>query len=169
MKTLVIHPADKTTDFLKPIYEGKGYTVVNERTPNDNNLREMMSSHDRIVMMGHGCPYGLFGGVSGLLVNKTHVDILSKKKCVFIWCNADQFVLQHSLKGFFTGMFISEVIEARLYRIDAKREQIDHSNNLFVEKIKDKLDCPDVLNEIKSSYVGDCPVIRFNNSRLYYF
>jgi hypothetical protein len=38
-------------------------------------------------------------------------------KLVFIWCNADQFMKRHQLRGFYSGMFISEVQEALMYGI----------------------------------------------------
>lgn len=34
MKTLVIHPQDKSTDFLKEIYSDKNWTVLNKNTSN---------------------------------------------------------------------------------------------------------------------------------------
>ena len=39
-------------------------------------------------------------------------ELKKKDNSVFIWCNADQFVNRYNLKGFYTGMFISEVMEA---------------------------------------------------------
>lgn len=168
MKTLVIHPEDRTTDFLNIIYKDRDWTVINDRIPCDKRLRSEMVQHDRIIMMGHGCPSGLFGGETGLLINKTHVDILKQKHGVYIWCNADVFVRRYELNGFYTGMFISEVMEARMFDIKTTQKEIDYSNNLFVENMKGIMDTSTILTEIKSKYVGDCPVIQFNNSRLYY-
>jgi hypothetical protein len=58
MKTLVIHPKDKTTDFLKPIYHGKGYTVVTGGCTKED-VTELIDQHDHIIMLGHGTPQGL--------------------------------------------------------------------------------------------------------------
>lgn len=58
MRTLVIHPKDKTTDFLKPIYHGRGYTVITGGCTKDD-VAKAIDEHDHIIMMGHGTPQGL--------------------------------------------------------------------------------------------------------------
>ena len=165
MRTLVIHPDDITTDFLKIVYEGKGYTVINDRKLclDKKFITEQIKEHDRIMMMGHGYPGGLFY----TCINSSMVYLLREKDCVCIWCNADKFVLKYGLKGFYTGMFISEVGEAFYYGIKIDQEKIDYSNNLFVENLKNVIESPNILTEIKELYNGDCPVIQFNNARLY--
>ena len=58
-KTLVIHPKDKSTDFLKVIYAGRDdFTVITEGTKEEVNTA--IKEHDHIIMMGHGTPQGLF-------------------------------------------------------------------------------------------------------------
>lgn len=167
MKTLVIHPDDRTTDFLRIIYEGKGYDVVTKRFIPASDFIKMIRPYDRIMMMGHGCPYGLLG-MTMTMMNPHVIKRLKQKQTVCIWCNADQYVLREGLVGFYTGMFISEVGEARYFGITVDQEAIDHSNNLFVTLMRDIVEGENVLTEIKTSYVGDCPVIKFNNDRLYY-
>jgi len=167
MKTLVIHPDDRSTSFLSIIYEGKGYTVITDWRTSMSKLRKLVHGHDRIMMMGHGAPYGLFGYVDAL-TNPHFIKLLRTKECVCIWCNADKYVERVGLKGFYTGMFISEVGEARYFNIDVDQKAVDYSNNLFVNLMRDMVESPNILNEIKSSYVGDCPVIKFNNAKLYY-
>jgi len=166
MKTLVIHPDDRSTDFLKNIYEGKGYTVItdHEITRSPKQVRKLIKEHDRIMMMGHGCPTCLFY----TCINSEMVQLLREKECVCIWCNADRFVEKYGLKGFYTGMFISEVGEARCFGIQTTQDKIDYSNDLFVSKLRDVLDSPTVLTEIKELYQGECEVINFNNQRLYF-
>jgi len=59
MKTLVIHPDDRSTDFLSPIYEPvKNKTVITGGITKEQ-LRKHIQDHDRILMMGHGSPAGL--------------------------------------------------------------------------------------------------------------
>lgn len=54
MKTLVIHPADRSTDFLCPIYEPvKNKTVITGGITKEH-LRKYIRDHDRIQIMGHG-------------------------------------------------------------------------------------------------------------------
>jgi len=115
MKTLVIHPKDSSTDFLKPIYENISDKTVITGGATPEQLVKLIESHDRIMMMGHGSPSGLFGiGFNRLfVVDSGLVEHLNKKENnVFIWCNADRFVEAHNLKGLYSGMFISEVSEA---------------------------------------------------------
>jgi hypothetical protein len=167
MKTLVIHPDDRSTDFLKEIYKDKDWTVINDYDicKSIKQITELIKNHDRIVMMGHGHPGGLFMSC----INSDLVYLLREKECVCIWCNADKFVERYGLKGFYTGMFISEVGEAWYYNIEIDQASVDYSNNLFVTNFGKVIDSPTALNEIKSLYVGDNPVIKFNNDRLYYY
>ena len=74
----------------------------------------MVNDHDRIVMMGHGYPHGLFYSY----IDSKLVYLLKEKECVCIWCNSDQFVNRYKFTGFFTGMFISEVREANFFNIE---------------------------------------------------
>jgi hypothetical protein len=137
MKTLVIHPDDRSTDFLKPIYSGLSNTTVLTENISQPALKEAIAEHDQIIMMGHGSPSGLFNvssmGHNFFTIGKEHVELLRDKKNIFIWCNADQFVKQHNLPGLFTGMFISEVAEASYCRVIAEQTQVDESNDLFAE------------------------------------
>jgi len=168
MKTLVIHPDDRSTDFLKQIYEGRDFTVVTKHKRDADYSRkefiQQVKDHDRIIMMGHGYPGGLFMSY----IDSTVVYLLREKECVCIWCNADQFVNKYGLKGFFTGMFISEVGEARWFQIQTTQESVDYSNELFTRLVTENIDNENIHSVLKENYVGDCPVIDFNNDRLYY-
>jgi hypothetical protein len=95
------------------------------------------------------------------------VYLLRQKECVCIWCNADKFVERYKLKGFYTGMFISEVEEAKYFKIDTSQEAVDYSNDLFANLVNRYIDTDNLHAEVKSLYIGECPVIRFNNDRLY--
>lgn len=166
MKTVVIHPDDRTTDFLKQIYEGKDWTVITKRKEqlNRKEFIKTLQEHDRIIMMGHGYPGGLFMSY----INPEIVSVLREKECVCIWCNADQFVEKYGLKGFYTGMFISEVAEANWFNIDTDQSAVDYSNQLFTRLVTENIDNDNIHSVLKESYVGDCPVIEYNNARLYY-
>lgn len=60
MKTLIIHPQDETTDFLRPIYQKSfNKTVVTGGIPK-RELDQLIKRYQRIIMMGHGSPSGLF-------------------------------------------------------------------------------------------------------------
>lgn len=162
-----MYPTDPSTDFLKEIYRDKGYTLIDYPFYPQDEIKEEIKSHDRIMLLGHGYPGGLFGFYD-TLIDSRYVDLLKEKICICIWCNADVFVKKYGLKGFYTGMFISEVSEAEMFNIEVSQEKIEYSNNLFSSLVRKQIDSENVLNEVKSSYIGDCPVIKYNNERLYY-
>lgn len=166
MKTLVIHPDDRSTDFLKKIYKDKDWTVITDLhiLNTKRELEGYIKMHDRIIMMGHGYPGGLFY----TKINSDMVYLLREKECVCIWCNADKFVEKYGLRGFYTGMFISEVGEANYFRITENQENVTYSNDLFANLVNKYIDEINILYEVKSSYIGETQVIQFNNDRLYY-
>ena len=179
MKTLVIHPKDSSTDFLKPIYENIPNKTVVTGGATPEQLKNMIIAHDRIMMMGHGSPSGLFSIGNfpswGLIINESLVEILRTKgsNLFFIWCNADAFVKQHNLKGFYTGMFISEVEEALYSGVgEVTQDEVDTSNNTFSRLLSE---CD--INDIEGTYqfvsgeygklAGVSDVADYNNRRLY--
>ena len=60
MKTLVIHPSDVTTDFLKVIYSDLDCTIINTNISH-SKLKQLIKENDKIVMLGHGTEEGLLG------------------------------------------------------------------------------------------------------------
>lgn len=166
MKTLVIHPEDSTTDFLKVIYAGKGWTIIDYRV-NRKEISKAILEHERIVMLGHGSEKGLFG-YNDILIDSSLVYLLKDKLCVCIWCNADKFVEKYKLKGFYTGMIISEWQEAVDYAIVPSGDDIDESNALFASTIGSAIDSPTLLTEVKEAYKSETnPVILFNQENIY--
>lgn len=161
MKTLVIHPEDKSTDFLRPIYQNiPGSTVISKNITQET-LMQVIRANDQIIMLGHGSPSGLFN-VSGIghglfAIGSQHADLLRDKKCIYIWCNADQFIHTHNLPGLHTGMFISEVGEASYCQVPTDQTQVDTSNNLFAELLGKQLinsstDYEAIHSAIKTEY-----------------
>jgi hypothetical protein len=141
MKTLVIHPEDSSTDFLKPIYKNlcKETTTIVTGGMSAEDVLQSVKDHERVIMMGHGSPRGLFGinFNNSFVIDKNHVEALSyKKQNVYIWCNADQFVNNYQLSGFYSGMFISEIYEAEYCGLkNIVQEDVDVSNNFFAEEL----------------------------------
>lgn len=130
--------------------------------------------------MGHGSPGGLFaigqfgGGTSGYIIDHSTVGILrDKENSVFIWCNADKFVENFNLKGFYSGMFISEVGEANYCGLPGMDQNIvDESNYGFVNIIGKHINGDsDIIHEnVKKEYgiiAESNPVALYNNNRLY--
>ena len=173
MKTLVIHPNDPTTDFLKKIYEGKDYTVFDCYNYINDDLINAIINHDRIIMCGHGSSDGLFDvDNGGFIIDNSIVPYLQTKECICIWCNADVFVEDYGLTGLYTGMFISEVEEAYLFQINESMNDIDFSNNVFsglLGTIIDKYELSEVFDILKKCYYDkENDVMIFNNERIFY-
>lgn len=167
MKTLVIHPIDPTTDLLKPIYEGKDWTVINTIVSNKEMI-EAIKAHDRIIMLGHGYEGGLFDLKRGVIISSKHVYLLRNKICYGIWCNANVFFEKYKLNGFYSGMIISEVEEAYVYGIPVSYDEINASNVLFGNTVAKYIDDSDLVSKIQSEYVSDsCKVIQFNRNNLF--
>ena len=145
MKTLIIHPKDKSTQFLDIVYETiPNKTIVTGGITKDE-VRKLIEEHDRVMMCGHGAPHGLFSVgqfddcKGGFIIDQSMVEVLSKKdNSIFIWCNADRFVDHFKLRGFYSGMFISEVGEAYYCGLPGtKQDVVDESNYGFCELLSE--------------------------------
>ena len=180
-KTLVIHPKDSSTTFLDILYAPIEDKTVITGGITKNELLKMMEEYDRIMMMGHGSPGGLFGvgqfpNSGAYIIDQIAVSMLkTKKNNVFIWCNADQFVDRYGLSGFYSGMFISEVVEATYCGLPGtKQEMVDESNYGFVNITSKHInEETDVLYENVTKEYGilaeNNPVALYNYNRLYKF
>ncbi len=180
MKTLVIHPDDRSTDFLKPIYIGiKNKTVLLKNVSRDK-LLSAVRSHDTIIMLGHGSPNGLFN-VSGIgkgvmVVGESLVEELRGKQLIAIWCNSDKFIERHSLSALYSGMFISEVNEARYCGVQSDQAMVNESNNTFAVLLGNMLTNTSMNLEkthgmVLESYeeLGKVnAVAKYNSDRFYY-
>ena len=180
MKTLIIHPKDKSTQFLDIVYETiPNKTIVTGGITKDE-VRKLIEEHDRVMMCGHGAPHGLFSVgqfldcKGGFIIDQSMVEVLSKKdNSIFIWCNADKFVDTFKLRGFYSGMFISEVGEARYCGLPGtEQEQVDESNYGFCNIIAKYINEPkDIIYENVTREYGliaeENPVALYNNNRLY--
>ena len=162
-KTLVIHPEDETTEFLKTIYKDRvDWTIINSNLASKNEIVKGLVKHDRVIMLGHGTPHGLLGK-GRFMIDSQLVFILREKECIGIWCNADQFGERYGLKSFFTGMIVSEEQEADMFLLhETSEDEIQKSNTLFAEAVRRSIDSPNIAEDIKKIYVGDSPVIKFN-------
>ncbi len=164
--TLVIHPKDQTTDFLSEIYSDKNWTVINTNV-SKKFIKEQIKLHDRIVMLGHGTEKGLLG-YDRLVIDSTLVYLLREKYCVCVWCNADVFVQKYNIKGFYTGMIISEYQEALYFSVPSNPQWINESNTDFALAIKNSIDSDDFVDNTKMLYEGNSAVVEFNRSRIYH-
>ena len=143
-----------------------------------DQVAKAINEHDRIIMLGHGSPYGLFSigqftGNNGYVIDESMVPLLLDKECISIWCNADQFMNKHQLYGFYSGMFISEVGEATYCGLPGtEQETVTTSNNYFAELLGEVIDEPlsIIYEHIMDNYrliIEDNPVALYNHNRLY--
>jgi hypothetical protein len=195
MNTLIVHPKDSSTTFLDIVYKDVPDQTLITGGISKTELLDLIESHDRVMMMGHGSPGGLFSvgqfkgdgsRYAGYIIDETMVEALSKKdNSVFIWCNADKFVEYHGLRGFYSGMFISEVGEARycsreyalndLFAVKlmtATQEEVDESNYGFVKIISKYINesTDSIHQKVKNEYsliAENNAVAEYNNNRLY--
>lgn len=180
MKTLVIHPEDKTTEFLTAIYANLSNKTVIKGNISKSELQELIESHDRILMLGHGSPYGLlntgqFPDAGMYIIDDSMVLPLKSKTCnVFIWCYADQFVQKHGLSGLCTGMFISELGEADYWGFEEIDERlIEQSNERFSRIMSNYINQPIEILHQKLFYeygllARTNSIAGFNHERLYF-
>jgi hypothetical protein len=189
MKTLIIHPEDPTTTFLNPIYADIPNKTLVQSNSSKTEILSLMEEHDRIMMMGHGCPGGLLAvgkfefEVRDLwspwhcVVDREAVGLLSTKiDSIFIWCHADVFLEYHpGPRGFYTGMFISEVREAEEYGVHGvSQEEVDESNQLFSQEVAKAIHLPadELCRQVKKGYgqlaAAGNPIAVYNYERLYF-
>jgi hypothetical protein len=179
MKTLIVHPKDRTTSFLDIVYNTIPNKTVITGGISKSDLMKEMKSYDRIMMMGHGTPFGLFSvgqfkNSYGYIIDFSFVEVLKEKKDnVFIWCNADQFVNKHKLTGFYSGMFISEVGEANYCGLPGtKQNTVDESNFGFCHILSEYIteNSQTIYDNVMLEYgliAKENPVAHYNHNRLY--
>lgn len=178
MKTLIIHPEDRTTDFLKPIYANiHDKTVITGGVPK-RELDQLIKRYERIIMCGHGSPFGLFSmdrypDSFGYIIDDISSMYLRSKKTICVWCHADEYVWRKGLRGLFTGMFISELGEAQQCGLlGITQDQVDESNQRFSNIIGQNINepLPTIYERLVKGYgelISSNPVARYNHQRLY--
>ena len=184
-EVLVIHPNDPTTEFLKYIYKDKNYDIV------DNDIyslpifemriilkREIMA-HDKILIMGHGTPYGLLNPSpkrqSLFIIDDSFAEELSKKEVVSIWCFSDQYFKRNLIykNQFHSGMIISEVPEA-FYTIGYSpltKEQLLENMESFAKIVGECIeDTPEEMQKhILEKYNYKDEITQFNRKNILVF
>lgn len=116
MNTLVIHPRDPSTEFLKIIYRNLECTVLDDMS-SSAKIRKGLQESQRIFLLGHGTEVGLLSPYGGeqfgrLIVGPREVNFLRGKEIISVFCNSNIFGIKYGLSGLFSGMIISEDYEA---------------------------------------------------------
>ncbi len=183
--TLVIHPKDESTDFLREIYRNKNFDVIDDPDVSREQIREAIKSHDNIMMMGHGTGDGLINPRyfarppmrdgkqrRPFIIDASHADLLREKNTISIWCHSDQYYQRNNLSdgNLHTGMIISEVLEEMFILGDAvlnKGELLENMNR-FAAAVRASLDMEpaEMQRNICRLYDGDDAVSRFNRKNI---
>jgi hypothetical protein len=176
MKTLIIHPDDRSTVFLKGIYQDLPDKTVITGGVTKLKLRKYIETHDRTIFCGHGSQNGLLGvnhfPEGPYIIDVSMVESLQNKTNFFIWCNSDVFVRRHGLTGLHTGMFLSQMSECLCFSVQCSEEEITESNNGFANIVFRHIDAPPIVfyKNVLVEYgrlAQTNPVARYNHSRLY--
>ena len=172
MKTLVIHPKDSSTDMLELVYiNHPEYTVCRDNDIRREDLKKLISGHDRIIMLGHGTPYGLINSArNAYLIDDSFADLLKTKETLSVWCFSEDYFRRHKMEGFHTGMIISEVQEEYLMlgkKVLNEKEMLENITN-FSRYVGECIDRnPEEMKEyILGRYKGEDEVTRFNRERI---
>lgn len=179
MNTLIIHPKDSSTNFLKPIYAPIQDKTVITGGVNKFQLRQLIKNHDRSILLGHGTPHGLlavgqFSVVGSYIIDYSYCDLLSVgNENINIWCYANHFLKQNGLAGFSSDMFVSELCESfSLGFYEADIDLIHESNESFASIVSRNIQYPlhDLYRNVLHEYeflAKNNPIAQFNLERLY--
>lgn len=180
---LVIHPKDKTTTMLSALYDGLEAQVIDDyrSTKEMGHLLHHVSTQERIMLLGHGSDKGLFfrkddskDEFDKIIVGHSHAYHLRKHggNIVAVWCNADLFARAEGLHGLFSGMIVSELSEAQLYKIETTQEELDSENVKLARRLRTLLDERIPLSEIPKRMLTmdnvHSPLTTFNYKNFYY-
>ena len=178
MRTLVIHPSDKSTDFLKAVYRDIPNCKVITGGLWTWEVDQELQAADQIILLGHGTSSGLlsvgqFKGGS-YIIDEHSAQYLHGKKVIGIWCYCSDYMKKHGIKNCFaSSMFISEVDEANYCGLPGQSKQdIDIQCEYFCDLVGAVVDRPVkqiynfVSKEFGEAALG-CPVARYNHKLLH--
>lgn len=177
---IVIHiDSMEDTVNLKKAYEGLENVTLLYNASYDDVCEELERNDDPLVMcLGHGTPNGLFGeGMWGFVIDGTMTRLLRERKIIGIWCYASMFGEYHKLHGFFTSMFISNIVEAATYQgygfDESLEEDISIETALFCQKIntflKENVPMDQWVKQLQNTCHKEKDYVKFNYKGLAYF
>ena len=179
MKTLIVHPKDKSTDDFKYIYSNENhYKVINGQLYK-SELYELIQLHLRTIFIGHGTSRGLsnlnkFKDKGEYIINHKFKNVLKgSSQNIYLWCYSNRFVKNNDLKGIFTGMFISDLQEAKQYNLkNVKKKDIEASNVFFCQTLASCINKNNkmIYSKLISEYTlfaKDNKIAKFNAQNIY--
>lgn len=153
----------------------------------DNALAE---EKDTIIICGHGSDDGCFNpekinpgeiksiqqlmNIDNFAISSRNAHLLKGKKVIGIWCFAAEFARKHNLEGFYSSMFISNKMEAKLFNVAVRSEdEINNSEIKFCNILNTLLKNETPLNQWKETITNniqaDSKVESFNYKGVQYF
>lgn len=167
---IVVHPKDPSTKFLHLIYEDIGGVLFFDSISQRKQILEAIRNAPKdeyILLLGHGTPHGLLGDFIG---DEDAELLRDRPNLVGIWCYASSYAYKHGLKGFFSGMFISEWYEAEANEVTATPDEIDEMCCAFAGMFGDLLRAGYPLAAIAADLMNQnnitSDLTRFNYTRL---
>ena len=173
-RMIVVHPFDPSTRMLCELYKGiEGVTLFDSWEQRKDILAAIAAApkDEPILLLGHGCPSGLLDMRYGIVIGDSDAELLKDRpNLVGIWCYASSYAFKHGLKGFFSGMFISEEPEAWVNDVEAEAAEIDAKAWDFAIRFGDLLRAGKPLAEIAAELMDprhiDSELTQFNYERL---
>lgn len=174
---IVLHSTDPSTAFLKAVYEwdsdAKVFTSYRQHDEYIEAIRNAPMD-EMIVFLGHGTSIGLLDtseSIGDYMIDDNDAWVLKGRQNVIgIWCFASDYARYNKLQGFYTGMFISEMKEARMCSVKATEEDIDAMNIGFASQIGEFLRQGMTVSEMEINLqppaIDNQSLIDFNYSRL---
>lgn len=171
---IVVHPYDPSTRMLCEIYKGIEIVKLFDSWKQRDEIRKAIAAAPKdepILLLGHGCPSGLLDMRYGIVIGDADAELLKDRpNLVGIWCYASSYAFTHGLKGFFSGMFISELPEAIVNGVEASAQEIDDDAWNFAIRFGLLLRGGSTLEEAAGVLMDSCYMVSdltdFNYSRL---
>lgn len=167
----------KDTNFLRGAYDGLEDNIVLVN-PTRENAEKVLTEHptDRVMLMGHGSPSGLFGrNWMGYVIDAKNAHLLKDREVIGIWCWAKEFGKAMGLKGFFTSMFISNYGEYRSHFANGKEykdeeifAEITNFVNLVNKYLKEGKPLDEWVEDMRNSADYDKNFVEYNYDGLEY-
>ena len=159
---------------LCEIYKGiDGVKLCDSWKQRDEILKAIAAApkDEPILLLGHGCPSGLLDMRYGIVLGDSDAELLKgRPNLVGMWCYASSYAYKHGLKGFFSGMFISELPEAIVNGVEASAQKIDDDAWNFAIRFGLLLRGGSTLEEAAGVLMDSCYMVSdltdFNYSRL---
>ena len=191
MATIVFsNTGDVDTRVLAALWDGIPDARVLDVRPGTPGARRAVDvaiaeEEDALVLCGHGSPQGLFdpsvmarGNLAAIARNPPYlVDVrnapsIRARRVVGVWCYAASFAESAGLRGFFTGMFVSNPAEAAFVGCPGRDSAatITEQEVLFCRRVNELLraDVPmeDWIPRLHAQADRTLGVVRYNYDRL---